>query len=372
MTHIMQRAGAHMLMLALVTCHATPSRADDRAIESIVARHVQPMLSASGGVAVAIRIAGANAFFSYGSADIAKTQAVTPDSLFNLASVGKVLDVALLMQAVGRGEISLDDSVAKHVVELRRGGDIRRITLGQLASHTSGLSFPQDHPPWPKESFTLAKFIRALDGWRADADHQPGNQFIYSHAGYVLLQLALERRLGAPIGELLRRRVLEPLHMTSTSLPLRGPQGRGRLAPHLLARAVQGYDENGAPIGAPGNVQGYYHWPGTTQIFSSARDLAAFLAAGLGEAGAPEVERALAATYRGVIAMAPSVMQGFAWEIHDGEPVIIDKNGGLNNTSGYVGLAPSRKLGVAILVNRGNQNAAAAGRAILQELSVDP
>src|SRR5712691_5790617 len=104
MTHVVHHAGAHMLILALVMCQATPSRADDRAIESIVARHVQPLLSAPGGVAVAIRIAGANAFFSYGSADNAKTRPVTPDSLFNLASVGKVLDVALLMQAVGRGE----------------------------------------------------------------------------------------------------------------------------------------------------------------------------------------------------------------------------------------------------------------------------
>ena len=54
-------------------------------------------------------------------------------------SVGKVFATTLLAQAVKQGELSLDDPVAKYVTELQRGGDIRRITLGQLASHTSGL-----------------------------------------------------------------------------------------------------------------------------------------------------------------------------------------------------------------------------------------
>jgi len=208
-----------------------------------------------------------------------------------------------------------------------------------------------------------------LHAWTADDGHQPGRQFIYSHAGYVLLHLALERSLGSPIGDLLKTRLFEPLGMRSTLLPPRGPRSHARLAPDLLARAVQGFDENGPPIGQPGNVQGYYHWPGTTQVFSSARDMASFIAAALGEAGQPAIERAIAATFREVIAIAPSVQQALAWEVHEGEPRIIDKNGGLNNTSLYLGLVPSKKLGIAILVNRGNQDAAAAGRAILLELA---
>jgi beta-lactamase class C len=58
---------------------------------------------------------------------------------------------------------------------------------------------------------------------------------------------------------------------------------RGALDPVLKKRAVQGFGEDGKPIGEPGDVQGYYLWPGTAQMFSSARDLAVFLAANLGE-----------------------------------------------------------------------------------------
>jgi beta-lactamase class C len=59
-----------------------------------------------------------------------------------------VFEATLLAQAVRNGHLRLDDPVAKYVVELQQGGDIRQVTLGQLATHTSGLLLPQDHPPW--------------------------------------------------------------------------------------------------------------------------------------------------------------------------------------------------------------------------------
>jgi CubicO group peptidase (beta-lactamase class C family) len=111
-------------------------------IEQIVAQKVQPILpkkGSGGGVAVAVRMDGKASFFNYGMADNAQNRQVTADSIFNLGSVGKVFATTLLAQAVKQGELSLDDPVAKYVTELQRGGDIRRITLGQLASHSSGL-----------------------------------------------------------------------------------------------------------------------------------------------------------------------------------------------------------------------------------------
>ena len=137
--------------------------------------------------------------------------------------------------------------VAKYVVELDRDGDIGRVTLGQLATHTSGLLLPQDHPPWPDWGYTLPEFIRTLNAWKADKT--PGQQHLYTHAGYVLLHLALERRYGTPIDELIEQRLLRPLAMTSTVLPRQDDSARGRLAPEHKRRAVQGYSEGGEPLG---------------------------------------------------------------------------------------------------------------------------
>jgi beta-lactamase class C len=119
------------------------------------------MADGPGGAAVAVRIAGRTLFFNEGMADQATKRPITSDSLFNLASLGKVFDATLLALAVRQGELSLDDPVDKYVTELQQGADIREVTLGQLATHTSGLLLPQDHPPWPTEGYTLPEFIRS-------------------------------------------------------------------------------------------------------------------------------------------------------------------------------------------------------------------
>ncbi|MGE0523580.1 MAG: serine hydrolase domain-containing protein [Variibacter sp.] len=221
------------------------------------------------------------------------------------------------------------------------------------------------------ERYTREGFIARLKAWTAAPGHAPGTRHTYTHAGYILLQLALERALGKPIGTLFAERITGPLGMTSTLVPARGADGaHGGLTAALLARAVQGYDENGAPVGTPGNQQGYYDFPGTGQMFSSARDLAAFMEACLGERPVPAaLAAALAATQQGRFPITPQVAQALAWEVHaDAQPPIVGKNGGLNNTSTYLGLMPARKSGVVILVNRGDQDVASVGRRILRAL----
>ena len=48
---------------------------------------------------------------------------------------------------------------------------------------------------------------------------------------------------------------------------------------------------------------------------------------------------------------------------------MIDKNGGLNNASAYMGMMPARRLGIVILSNRGGIDVAQAGRRALRQLS---
>ncbi len=136
-------------------------------------------------------------FFNYGLADEATRQPITPDLLFNVASVRKLFEATLVALGTLRGELRLDDPVSKYVPELH-GDYISRVTIGQLVTHTSGLLLPTDHPPWPNESYSLAEFIAMLNAFAPHGGEQPGGQRIYTHAGYVLLQLALERRYGRP------------------------------------------------------------------------------------------------------------------------------------------------------------------------------
>jgi beta-lactamase class C len=345
----------------------------DSDVANIVDQHIQGALREDpGGVAVVVRVDGRTLFLNYGMAD--RTRPITSDTLFNLGSVGKVFDTALLALADQQGDLSLDDTVAKHVVELQQGADIRRVTLEQLATYTSGFVLPQDHPPWPDETFTLPAFIATLNAWRADRDHEPGKQSIYSHAGFVLIHLALERRFGMPYGELMREHLLDPLGLHSTTLPVASADmklnPRGEIPEALRRRAVQGYSNEGVPIGAPGDLQGYYHWLGTGQMYSSARDMAVFLMANLGELPDREpLQEAMRRAQRSTFPTGRGVYQALAWEVRKGEQTIVDKYGGMNNASAYIGLIPERKIGVVILVNRGSMPVTDAGRGIILALA---
>jgi beta-lactamase class C len=339
-------------------------------VEQIVRQKVQPILPKNGiggGVAVAVWMGGKTSFFNYGMADNAQNRPVTADSIFNLGSVGKVFATTLLAQAVKQAELSLDDPVAKYVTELQRGGDVCRITLGQLASHSSGLpNRPQEYETWHKGRYTWPDFVRFLNSWKASPNHEPGQQYLYSDAAMVLLRVALERRFNnTRFAALMHQRLTGPLGMTSTALPL--PRD-------LLGRAVQGYGPMGKPVGRPGEEGGTFEWPGSGQIYSSSRDMATLLAANLGELpGHGPIENAMTFAHQGVFKVSPRLTIGLAWQIVSaGNFTIIDKNGGLNNTSTYIGFAPQRKLGVVILVNRGKQHATGIGRQIVHALAQDP
>jgi beta-lactamase class C len=362
-------AFAASVMLSAVA----PARAEtDAEIEQTVRRQVQPMLIAAGGMAVALNIDGRTLLFNYGLADVARKTPISSDSLFNLASVGKAFTATLLAQAVKQGEVALDDPVAKYVTELREGGDIRSVTLRQLASHTSGLDrSPHQSEPWHRGAYTLPDFIRYLNAWKADEAHIPGKQDIYSNSGFVLLALALQRRFDTPYAQLLQTRLLAPLGMTSTVLPVPRGTARGQLAGEFRRRAVQGYNADGKPVGEPGNEQGPFNWPGTGQMYSSPRDMARFLAANLGALGEqPELQAAMALAQEGVFQVNPRFTQGLAWQrVKNDDLLIVDKNGGLNNTATYVGMIPQHRLGIVILSNCGGEPATRIGRQIMLALT---
>ena len=348
---------APMLAMPIVLAPQARAESDMQAqIRDIVTRELAPTTTAAepGGLAVAVYAGGELTFFDYGSADDTTKRPVTPDTLFNLASLRKLFEATLVALGTERGELRLDDPVSKYLPELH-GDYVSRVTIGELVTHTSGLLLPTDHPPWPNGTFSRDQFIAMLNAWTPQAGEAPGKQRIYTHAGYVLLQLVLEQRYAMPIGALIQSRILNPLGMTATFTPERAEGNHAVMLPGIMRRMVQGYSDQGVPIGAPGNQQSYYDFPGTGQMFSSARDLGTFLRACLdGAVIDPELRAALAMTKRERFRVDEKFGQAMAWEhVRLDGVTVIDKPGGLNNASAYIGLVPERKLGIVLLANRG-------------------
>ncbi|KJC49292.1 beta-lactamase [Bradyrhizobium sp. LTSP849] len=325
-------------------------------MRDIVASELAPTATPDhpGGLAAALYAGRHVEFCCYGFADDATRRPVTPDTLFNLASLRKPFEATLVALGELRGELRLDDPLPKYLPELD-GDYIRRVTIGELTTHTSGLLLPTDHPPWPNESFTRAQFVAMLNAWIPPAGVAPGKQRIYSHAGYVLLQLVLERCYRTPIQELIESRILKPLGMHATFIPERGPDNRAIMDEAWMRRVVQGYSDQGTAIGPPGDQQSYFDFPGTGQMFSSVRDLSTFMAASVdGRSIDPHLHEALRMTQHESFRVDEKFGQAMAWEtVHVPGVTVVDKPGGLNNASGYIGLVPAQRIGIVLLANRG-------------------
>ena len=331
-------------------------------MRDIVAAELAPTATPDhpGGLAAALYAGRHVEFFIYGFADDTTKRPVTPDTLFNLASLRKPFEATLVASGVLRGELRLEDPLPKYLPELT-GDYVRNVTVGQLTTHTSGLLLPTDHPPWPNDSYSQAQFIAMLNAFATPAGVAPGKQRIYSHAGYVLLQLVLERCYRSPIAKLIESRILRPIGMRATLLPERGADNRAIMDEASLRRVAQGYSDEGTAIGPIGGQQSYFDFPGTGQMFSSARDLAAFVAANVdGRSVDPHLREALRMTQRESFHVdqkfeQATFGQAMAWEtVHLPGITIVDKPGGLNNASGYIGLVPAHRIGIVLLANRGD------------------
>jgi CubicO group peptidase (beta-lactamase class C family) len=185
-------------------------------------------------------------------------QEPTADTIFEIGSITKVFTAFLLADMVERGEVALNDPVRKYlpasvVVPSRRG---KEILLVDLATHTSGL--PRDSVEVdlnsglsPYDGYTPGDLYAFLRSYRLGRD--PGTQPEYSNVGMGLLGHALELRAGVSYEELLRRRIFEPLGMTSTTITVDGEQ-RSRRATGYNARRLPVPPWNGGVIAPAGGI----------------------------------------------------------------------------------------------------------------------
>jgi CubicO group peptidase (beta-lactamase class C family) len=136
----------------------------------------------------------------------------TLETIYDLASLTKPLATGLLCaRRVERGEIELDAPVAKYLIEFARAGRVV-MTIRNLLTHTSGL------PAWrPLRITTGGKRERVLEVIADEnLEFAPGYHVLYSDLGFITLGLLLERVSGAPLAELARREIFEPLNLRRT------------------------------------------------------------------------------------------------------------------------------------------------------------
>lgn len=162
-----------------------------------------------------------------GQADLASGVDMQTCHMSRAGSVAKPFVAVLVMQLVDEGKISLDDTLADHlpadlVADIPNVDDA---TLREVLSHTSGIPDYAMQPSYATTAFNdptrAISMHESLDFVRGiDADFAPGEDWNYSNTGYELLSFLVVELTGKDFETALQERILDPLGLVDTYLPL--------------------------------------------------------------------------------------------------------------------------------------------------------
>jgi CubicO group peptidase (beta-lactamase class C family) len=139
--------------------------------------------------------------------------AVTPDTVYDLASLTKVVaTLPAILKLIAARELTLDDPVKRFFSNAGwfQTPTIADATVRQLLTHTSGL------PAWkPLFALTSTRETALANVLQSALEHPPG-QYVYSDLGFILLGALVERVSGLRQDVFVAREIFEPLGMNDT------------------------------------------------------------------------------------------------------------------------------------------------------------
>jgi CubicO group peptidase (beta-lactamase class C family) len=153
----------------------------------------------------------------YGMANLEYGIALSPRSVFRTGSVGKqftAMAIAILDQ---QGKLSLDDPLSKYFPEFPAwAGDI---TIRHLVHHTSGI---RDYLTlaWlagkGDEEFYTDEYALDLLAAQRNLNFPPGDEYLYSNSGYLLLAHTVKRVTGESLREWAAENIFAVLGMKNS------------------------------------------------------------------------------------------------------------------------------------------------------------
>jgi D-alanyl-D-alanine-carboxypeptidase/D-alanyl-D-alanine-endopeptidase len=341
-------------LLTIAAALASPARVSaqqsaivsDSAIRAIIKERVDAKL-ATGIVVGVLEPNGHRRVVAYGVSGTARP--LDENSVFEIGSITKTFTAAVLSDMVRRGEVRLDDPVAKYLpssvkIPARNG---RQITLLDLATQSSGLprmpsNFAPKDPSNPFADYSVDAMYAFLSSYELPRDI--GAQYEYSNLGVGLLGHALTLRANQGLETLYRRRLLDPLGMSDTRIAL---------TPLMRERLALGHNEQGQVVP---------NWDiptlgGAGALRSTVSDMLKYVAANLAsdvDSTRGTLAPVLHATHvRRRDAGTDRMGIGLAWHIlrRPDSGVIVWHNGGTGGYRTFAGYDPARRTGVVVLTN---------------------
>ncbi|MEU1191303.1 serine hydrolase domain-containing protein [Streptomyces sp. NPDC005859] len=247
-------AGVGLTLPAAGATGSVTAPLHDKAHSKALQGHVDVVLK-TGTVGVVARSTGPRGtrYASAGVADKATGEAARAGDLFRIASTTKTFVATVVLQLVGEGRLSLDDTVEHWLpgVVSGHGNDGSAIAVRQLLQHTSGLfDYTADFPEFASTAGYQADRYTTWSPEQLVAiatkhgpNFTPGDGWSYSNTNYVLAGMIIEKATGHSWQQEVTARVIRPLGLRDTLAPTTYPRMIGR---HL--RGYSSFDEDRAPI----------------------------------------------------------------------------------------------------------------------------
>jgi CubicO group peptidase (beta-lactamase class C family) len=215
MTGVIKLFSAACLLSLCSYTIAQTNKIAGRKIDSIFASYN----SQTPGVAIAIVKNGKVIFKKgYGMADLSNNIPITPQTVFNIASVSKQFTAFAIYILENEGQLSFEDNVRKYIPELP---DYEApIKIKHLLAHTSGL---RDHGALASiagvyvnaDISTTEQNLKLLSEQK-DLNFIPGSAFGYCNSNYTLLAEIVHRITQKTFSDYINEKIFTPLGMKNT------------------------------------------------------------------------------------------------------------------------------------------------------------
>lgn len=291
------------------------------------------------GVAFAMSDGARHESVAAGMANAKEGIPATADTIFHIGSVTKVFTAELIWRLIEQGRLSLETPAVEAAPELARidGLNDRRITVGRLLTHTSGIDGDLIFEAG-RDKDILRRFLSRVE--RVGILFEPGAHFSYANVGYALLGRIVELTAGVPFEEALRALLRDDYGLAEFAiLP------EEKLMFRLALAAMTDPATGRMTIDAPG---AYSNIASGTVLAMSMPDLTRW-AVTQGASQGGRVQRGMRA--RGV--KTPFSHRYDAWGFglmlfNEAAPMLYGHNGGTAGTSTFMRIAPERGMAWAL------------------------
>jgi len=294
---------------------------------------------------------------AYGNISKDNPTPVDGNTIFDIGSITKTFVATVLADLVNQGVVKLSDPLEMYLpsnvtVPSYNG---HKITLGDLATHTSGLAYWPPGWIWNKY-YTTQQIYEFLSN--STLHSEPGTKDDYSNLGMGMVGHALSLKTGLSLDDLIKKRILDVLGMNSTGIAMNKTDIS--IPKDIKPRFAVGH--------MAGNESKLVFLPQEVQsagaMYSTVNDLLKYVSANLGLIDT-KINTAMEETHSirhpfyelqvpfknpSGNESIPSAYIGLSWfSTTDLGTQVVWHNGGIDGYSSFVGYNPSKQIGLVML-----------------------